>query len=119
MTGLPTSTINEAMEACKALQSSCPTVIVTLGAAGAVSVDNSQGEPKLVQTDKIDSIVDTTGAGDAFVGALAFFLHYKDSSLSTTTVVSRACRVASQTVKKQGTQSSYPSRDELPEELLT
>ncbi len=57
--------------------SGCKTVIVTLGSRGAVYSCSTTpaathvSAPPVVPSD----VVDTTGAGDAFVGALAYFLH--------------------------------------------
>lgn len=63
-------------------------------------------------------VVDTTGAGDAFVGSLAHYLaHRHASGLSTVECVRRAGAVASLSVLRPGTQMSYPYRDELPSSL--
>ncbi|KAF6776426.1 hypothetical protein AHF37_03740, partial [Paragonimus kellicotti] len=75
-----------------------------------------KGTPKgvalLLSAPHILSVVDTTGAGDSFVGALAYFVS-SYPQLSTLEHVRRALWVASQSVRKVGTQSSYPNRDEL------
>ena len=56
--------------------------------------------------------MDTTGAGDAFVGSLAFFL---TSSLAhdLPEAVKRSCQVATLTVMRKGTQASYPDRSQV------
>lgn len=43
-------------------------VLITLGAKGALALFG--GERKLITGSKIDNVIDTTGAGDAFVGGL-------------------------------------------------
>lgn len=48
------------------------------------------------------------GAGDAFVGALATFLvRHKDYPLHQ--IVGAACKIATLSVTKEGTQTSYPT----------
>ena len=59
--------------------------------------------------------VDTTGAGDAFVGSLAFFL--ADGRLLPD-AVERANRIAAVSVQAPGTQSSFPYRKDLPASLF-
>ena len=57
------------------------------------------------------------GAGDAFVGALGFyFACFK--SLPLEEKLRRAAKIASLSVTRKGTQLSYFSRDELPNELF-
>ena len=65
----------------------------------------------------IESVVDTTGAGDAFTGALIFFL-VEMAQLDVGEAIKRACYVASISVQKEGTQSSYPVKEDLPKWLL-
>ena len=64
-----------------------------------------------------ESVVDTTGAGDAFTGALIFFL-VEMAQLDVGEAIKRACYVASISVQKEGTQSSYPVKEDLPKWLL-
>ncbi|KAF5398191.1 Ribokinase, partial [Paragonimus heterotremus] len=72
----------------------------------------TKGTVLLLSAPHIPSVIDTTGAGDSFVGALAYFVS-SHPQLSTLEHVRRALWVASQSVRKVGTQSSYPNRDEL------
>ena len=62
-------------------------------------------------------VVDTTGAGDAFTGALIFFL-VEMAQLDVGEAIKRACYVASISVQKEGTQSSYPGKEDLQKWLL-
>lgn len=87
-------------------------VIITLGENGCYVLSNGIG--KHVPANKV-SVVDSTGAGDAFVGALAHFL---DLGIDIFESSKRASAVATISVQGKGTQSSFPERDQLPSELL-
>lgn len=87
-------------------------VIITLGEKGCYVLSNGIG--KHIPASKV-SVVDSTGAGDAFVGALAHFL---DLGLDIFESADRATRVATISVQGKGTQSSFPSKAELPADLL-
>ena len=87
-------------------------VIITLGENGCYVLSNGVG--KHVPANKV-SVVDSTGAGDAFVGALAHFL---DLGIDIFESSKRASAVATISVQGKGTQSSFPERDQLPSELL-
>jgi ribokinase len=84
-------------------------VVMTLGGAGALVSD---GGPALRVPAPRVTAVDTTGAGDAFVGALAARLAYGEL---LDDAVRFAVRVGSYAVQHPGAQPSYPSpADELP-----
>ncbi|XP_012669741.1 ribokinase isoform X2 [Clupea harengus] len=100
----------------KLLGRGCGSVIVTLGSQGCVVLSAQDSCPKHIPTTKVTS-VDTTGAGDSFIGALAFYLAYYPS-LSLEELARRANVVAGLSVQKEGTQTSYPYQRDLPEELL-
>ena len=63
-------------------------------------------------------MVDTTGAGDALTGALAYFMACYPH-LTFKEMVTRAVAIATQTVEIKGVQKSYPDRDCFPEELFS
>ncbi|MFH8343681.1 ribokinase [Streptomyces sp. NPDC018045] len=84
-------------------------VVVTLGGDGALVVDGA-GRADRVPGVKVEA-VDTTGAGDAFTGALATRLARGDS---LTDAARFAVRVGAAAVTKPGAQPSYPTLDELP-----
>jgi ribokinase len=108
ITGMPLKDLRDAEETAAALRARGPrAVIVTLGQGGALSVDEEG--PHHVQARKV-RVVDTTGAGDAFVGSLACFL---GEGQSLQTAVVNANLVASITVTRVGTQTSFPTRTEV------
>lgn len=82
--------------------------IVTLGSQGAVLI-NAKGELTRVSAPTV-KVVDTTGAGDAFVGAFAFGLA---SGMSSENAMALGIKVASLSVMRKGAQSSYPSQTEI------
>jgi ribokinase len=114
----------------------------------AMSVNSNEGNEEAKTTrvlaipaPRVARVVDTTGAGDAFSGSFAYFysdlLLLSSSSSPTSSSISnagqkqgvldwdllvgaakRAVFVASLSVTKKGTQSSYARRDELPIELF-
>ncbi len=87
-------------------------LVVTLGEKGAAYVDQSWNVVR-VPAPKVTAI-DTTGAGDSFVGAFAVGL---GMGLKPEDAVRLGCNSASLSVTRKGTQSSYPSRDEAKELL--
>ncbi|XP_026730356.1 ribokinase-like [Trichoplusia ni] len=92
----------------KLLDFGCETVIITLGSEGAVYLSKNSQQPVHVLCEQVVP-VDTTGAGDAFVGALATFLVlHKEQPIHQ--IVGAACRVATLSVTKEGTQTSYPNK---------
>jgi len=82
-------------------------VVVTLGASGAVFAD---GESSGHLPSPGAEVVDTTGAGDAFVGALAVKLA-RGASLEE--AVAYAARAGAAAVTKDGAQGSLPTPEEL------
>ncbi len=85
-------------------------ILVTLGQAGAAYCDES-GTVRRVAAPKVEA-KDTTGAGDAFVGAFAFGLA---SGFGEERAATLGCICASDSVTRLGTQSSYPSREQAVE----
>ena len=82
--------------------------IVTLGAEGAVLIAND-GTITRVRAPKVTA-VDTTGAGDAFVGTFAYGLA---SGKNPVTAMQLGIQVASMSVTRKGAQSSYPNQIEI------
>ncbi len=108
LTGLPTDTPAQIDAAAHALRQRGPSqVVVTLGAAGLLHVgpDGVLALPAPRVT-----AVDTTGAGDTFVGALAAGLA---DGLPITAALTRAQHAAALAVTRLGTQSAMPTRAEV------
>jgi ribokinase len=82
--------------------------IVTLGSQGAVYV-SAEGQLTKVSAPKVTA-VDTTGAGDAFVGTFAYSLA---SGKDPVTAMTLGIKVASLSVTRKGAQSSYPNQAEI------
>jgi ribokinase len=104
--------VNEARDAGRSLRARGPSVVVmTLGARGALLV--SGADDVLVPAPRVD-VVDTTGAGDCFVGVYA-------AEIAAGTIPAEATRIAvvaaSISVQRQGAQPSMPSRAEIETRL--
>ncbi|MCU0514059.1 MAG: ribokinase [Anaerolineae bacterium] len=69
LAGQPVTTLPEAEAAAAALLAHCPAVIITLGAQGALVAQ--RGQPMQPVPAFPVTLVDTHGAGDAFIGGLA------------------------------------------------
>lgn len=84
----------------------CKSIIVTMGSQGSVFWDDDGKKVSVIGAEKVKA-VDTTGAGDCFVGTLAFCLANQDSLESA---IKQATANASDSVLRKGTQSSFPSK---------
>jgi len=82
-------------------------VIVTLGAAGAVAVS---AERVVAVDGLVVAVVDTTGAGDGFVGALAAAMA---RAVELDAALAWATTAASLVVQRPGAAASMPSRSEI------
>ena len=82
--------------------------IITLGSKGAVLID-AVGVITRVSAPSVIA-VDTTGAGDAFVGTFAFGLA---SGKNPIDAMALGIKVASMSVTRKGAQSSYPTPTEI------
>ncbi|MFK9092995.1 ribokinase [Bacillus salipaludis] len=103
LTGIEPSSEEKLMEACKfLLGKGVRTVIVTLGSKGAFYINDK--EHGWVEAIKVDA-VDTTGAGDAFNGALAVAICRGDSLGEA---VKNAAEIAAYVVTKMGAQPEFP-----------
>jgi ribokinase len=116
LTSLSVGNSSEAEVAARKLQETLniPQVLVTLGASGSLLVRKGEKDALFVPTKKVKA-VDTTGAGDCFLGAFAYFLAH---GVSIESAISKANDVASVSVTRPGAQSSYPTADELLKELF-
>lgn len=108
LTGVSVGTLEEAEVAARVLLARGPgAVIITLGERGALLLDDESVSH--VPAVKVDA-VDTTGAGDAFIGSLAYFL---GEGRPLREAIERANAIAAVSVMKVGTQVSFPTRDEV------
>ena len=111
ITGLPVQTMEQAVTCATALLGKgFRRVVLTLGARGALFVDSTGHVhvPPFPVT-----AVDTTGAGDAFIGSLAVFLA---EGLVEQDAVARASLYAALSTTRVGTQKSFPNRAEFATE---
>lgn len=99
---LLTGTRDEAAAARALLGRGARNVVITLGERGCL-LATADGIHEL-PGERVEA-VDTTGAGDAFVGSLAFFLA---RGLDLADAARRANRVAAVSVRSPGTQTSFP-----------
>ena len=113
ITEMPVETLDQITAAGRRLREmGCQTVIITLGERGSMLLTAEQIlHVPAVKTE----VVDTTGAGDAFIGSFAFFWA---SGKPLDEAVRRATAVAAVTVTKVGTQVSFPWARDIPD-LLT
>ncbi|MFI6580025.1 ribokinase [Embleya sp. NPDC050493] len=100
---------HEALKGWRSLDARPRSIVLTLGSGGAL-VAEGDAEVVHVTAPKV-AAVDTTGAGDAFTGALAWRLAAGDDPVTATRY---AVRVGAAAVRRAGAQSSYPTADELP-----
>lgn len=84
-------------------------VIITLGGKG-VFFSGEGGKRGLVKARNVE-VVDTTAAGDTFVGAYA--LEIVEGGVEIESAVRRANKAAAKTIGRRGAQKSIPWADEL------
>jgi len=114
ITGLPASTVDQAKQCAQQfLSSGIKRVIITLGANGSLIAGRDQSDH--VPAFKVSS-VDSTGAGDAFIGSFAVFL---GEGLPEKEAVRRANLYAALSTTSVGTQKSFYSREKFDAEWAT
>ncbi len=113
LTGIAVKSLENAEAAAHKLRDMGATVvIITMGEWGVLVV-TEEGRPAHIPARKTRA-VDTTGAGDAFIGTLAYFLALGKPLQEA---IKRANGVAAISVTRMGTQTSFPARAEI-EELI-
>lgn len=111
--GIPVNNIEDAKKAAILIcEKGVNTVIVTLGAKGALICEGSRCS--IVEARKVQP-VDSTAAGDVFNGALAVAL---SEGKDIQDAVRFACDAAAISVTRLGAQSSIPHRNELIAQTL-
>jgi ribokinase len=105
---MPVTSTGDAIAAARALIArGIERVIVTLGADGALLVEASGAHH--VPSIAVDA-VDTTGAGDAFIGS---FIHHLAAGADVGAAIGAGVRYAADSVTKHGTQRSYATKAEF------
>ena len=108
LTGMAVDTLENVEDAARTLLACGPdAVIITLGQRGALLLD-AEGVGHVPTTEV--NAVDTTGAGDAFIGSLAYLLGV---GLPLLQAVGQANTIATMSVMKVGTQVSFPTREQV------
>ncbi|MET9062787.1 MULTISPECIES: ribokinase [Streptomyces] len=101
-------------EAAAALLESVPEVVVTLGAAGSLYLARG-AEPVEVPAPRVTA-VDSTGAGDTFVGALAVA---RGEDLPMREALAWAAAAAALSVQRPGASASMPYRSEIDKQYAS
>jgi ribokinase len=83
-------------------------VIITLGARGALY--HTTGQSQLVSAFSAGNVIDTTGAGDAFLGGFATAISEGQAPIEA---VRFGCATAAIAVTRPGTAPAMPSRAEI------
>lgn len=108
ITNLPTNSIDEIkIAAQKIVDVGVDNVIVTMGGKGALLANKAV--VKIIPSQRVN-VIDTTGAGDAFIGS---FAHYYTQGQDIEKALYNANIYASLTITKRGTQKSYLTSSEV------
>ena len=108
LTGMPAETEEEIAAAAKGLVTrGLETIIVTIGARGAL-LATAQGLKRIAPV-RVEA-VDSTGAGDAFIGSFARFFA---AGLSIEKALERATLYAADSVTRRGAQKSFATEAEF------
>ncbi len=111
LTGIHVRTVKEAGRCAGNLRAKgLSRVVITLGERGSL-LATSEGQ-EAIPAFKVKP-VDTTGAGDAFIGSFAVFLA---EGLTDKEALTRASLYAGLSTTRVGTQKSFPSREEFDRE---
>lgn len=89
--------------------------VATLGERGCVAVSRCSGNSIHSPAFRVD-VVETTGAGDAFIGGLAYGIVH---GIPLERALSIACWVAAQKCRGEGTRSALPTLEQLKEATLS
>ena len=99
----------------------CKNVIITVGAEGVVFLSEYSKVAIHIAAPPIDqkSVVDASGAADAFAGSFAYFLakippeKLRRDVEVVYDIISKSCAVATFSVQRSGTMSSFPSQADI------
>lgn len=105
LSNMKIDSIEDALKASKVLLSrGVKSLIVTLGENGCLYITDEDSIYQPLEN-KPEKVVDTTGAGDCFLGT---FAHFYSKGLSIKECLMQANKYASLSVQSEGTQTSYP-----------
>ncbi|VDK75410.1 unnamed protein product [Onchocerca ochengi] len=108
--------IEDAQKAAKKLLEAGPLIVIlTLGEKGAI-YDSKHGDSGHITVPRVE-VVETTGAGDSFCGAFAYF-HVKRPELELKEQIRRAAYISTLSVQRKGTRDSYLSPKDLSPNLF-
>lgn len=111
LSGVAVRAHDDAKHAAEALLArGCGAVVVTLGAAGALWVDN---DATAMVSGLSAHVVDTTGAGDTFAGALGVALLERRAPEAALRFANAAAAIS---VTRLGAQGGMPRRSEMPDD---
>ncbi len=111
ITGMPVHSIDEARNCAEfLLRQGMRRVVITLGERGSLAAGPDRID--LIPAFKVQA-VDTTGAGDAFIGSFAVFL---SEGLPAAEALTRASLYAALSTTRVGTQKSFSKRAEFDQE---
>jgi ribokinase len=111
ITGMPVDSIDDARKCAEFMvRQGMWRVVITLGERGSLAA--GQDRMELIPAFKVHT-VDTTGAGDAFIGSFAVFL---SEGLPEEEALPRASLYAALSTTKVGTQKSFCNRAEFEKE---
>ena len=112
LTGITVNTIDDTAQAAEALKiMGVSTPVITLGEKGAYLYGHG-----LVPAFNVGSVVETTGAGDAFNGGFSAAL---SEGMTPLAAVQLGCATAGISVTRPGTAPSMPGREEVNKLLQT
>ncbi|EIJ69171.1 ribokinase [Pasteurella bettyae] len=112
LTGMPVDTMEQIQDAANSLfNKGLKNLIVTLGEKGSVWFHDTQMTH--IKPYKVNAI-DTSGAGDAFIGC---FAHYYIATNDVKHAMTMASAYSAYSVTGQGTQSSYPDKAQFEQFL--
>lgn len=107
LSGVQPDSPEMALEVAQLLAEKVPTVIITLGEQGAVWVSpDGQGHQAVPEVE----VMDTTGAGDAFIGAVATAIC---EGIPLAQAVKRGCVAGALATTRVGAQPSLPWREDV------
>jgi ribokinase len=108
LSGMPVETLDEITAAARSLiAKGIETVVVTMGSRGALLVTGSTVTPIAPVA---VTPVDTTGAGDAFIGS---FARYYVAGDGLEQALGKAARYAADSITRRGTQKAYATEAEF------